>query len=138
MNSAAIEKESTNSAGTVIDVPLLAGPTVKFELSVSLASLNIVTDVWIKVAQKILSVLTADVGKMFASLDELRREIIIAIADSRARIRVGKLIAVAKVYEEAKIEIRNVIWTDEDGKQRLIERIDRLMDIHLEEIIQYS
>ena len=114
----------------------VSGPSIKIQLSISAFSLDINAEIWARLAQKILQIATAPFRTLYVTFLRTTQEILVIWEESRARIRVEQLIAITKIYEEAKAEVREATWLAAEKKSQLIERIDHTCNMHWDRIIR--
>jgi hypothetical protein len=117
------------------------GITVAFDIPTSILEFNFSGNIWLSIARCIIKaidkILLTPVKSLVFQVNRFREDIIVEWEKSKARIKANKLIAVAIVYEQKKLEVEKFCFTTE-AKQKLIARLDRALDMQLEQIIEYS
>jgi hypothetical protein len=119
-----------------------SGLSIAFHFSAELLKFNFSENIWFSIGRLLLKAvdkLFLDPVKGFVvHVMEFRDALIIEGEKSRARIQTGKLIEVTKVYEQAKCEVENLAGLSGEAKQKLIIRLDRMLDLHMDQIIEYG
>lgn len=64
--------------------------------------------------------------------------VVIESETSAIRIQKAKLIEVIKIYEQSKSEVEAMAGLSFEAKQRLIERIEVALDMHMDKILKYD
>ena len=116
-----------------------SGISVGYEFAASVLSLSVSNNIWFAIARVILKsivVLSQPQNIAFRVL-QVRETIVIEWEDSNARIRTEKLIRVTQTYTRAinSINVRLPEGSSE-SKKKLAENLNRMLDKHIEEIIE--
>lgn len=118
------------------------GLTVAFDFAADLLKFSFSESVWFSIARVFLltidKLLFTPIKKFVLHVNQFREAIIIEWETSKARIQTGKLIEVTKVYEQKKSEVENLPNLNYEAKEKLIARLDRALDLHMEKIIEYG
>jgi hypothetical protein len=116
------------------------GLSVGFDFATDLLMLKFSNNIWLSIARVFLysidKLILTPIKNIILHVNQFREAIIIEWETSKARIQTGKLIEVTKVYEQKKSEVENLNLSIE-AKQKLIARLDRALDLHMDRIIEY-
>lgn len=119
-----------------------SGLSIAFHLSTELLKFNFSDSIWFSIGRMLLKAIDklflTPIKEFVVHVMEFRDALIIEGEKSRARIQVGKLIEVTKVYEQSKSDVNNLPNLSSEAKEKLIDRLDRALDQHMEKIIEYS
>jgi hypothetical protein len=119
-----------------------SGFSIAFQLSTELLNFKLSDSIWFSIGRILLKAIDKlflnPVKALVVHVMEFRDELIIEGEKSKARIQAGKLIEVTKVYEQSKSDVDNLPNLSAEAKQRLIARLDRALDLHMEKIIEYG
>lgn len=117
------------------------GLTVAFDFATDLLRFNFTDSIWFAIARVIITsldkVFLTPLRSIIVRVIQFRESIVIEWAASRARIRVGQLIEVTKVYEKGKKDVEGLPLSPE-SKQKLIGNLDAMLDKHIREILEYA
>ena len=75
------------------------------------------------------------VKNLIIHVNQFRESLIVEFEASRARINKAKIIEVTKVYEQGKTDVESMPLSFQ-AKQKLIERLDKALDIQVDKIIE--
>jgi hypothetical protein len=119
-----------------------SGFSIAFQLSTELLNFKLSDSIWFSIGRILLKAIDklflTPVKAFVVHVMEFRDELIIEGEKSKARIQAGKLIEVTKVYEQKKNDVENLLNLSIEAKQKLIARLDRALDLHMEKIIEYG
>lgn len=119
-----------------------SGFSIAFQLSTELLNFKLSDSIWFSIGRILLKAIDKlflnPVKAFVVHVMEFRDELIIEGEKSKARIQAGKLIEVTKVYEQRKSDVDNLPNLSIEAKQKLIARLDRALDLHMEKIIEYG
>jgi len=114
------------------------GLTIAFDLAPQVLSLNITSSVWYAVARVIIesiNLLLGPVKKLIFRVKQVRKDIIVEWEKSKACIRAEKLMAITLIYESEKARVETLSLSMA-AKQKLIANLDKMLDKHVQEIIE--
>ena len=118
------------------------GLSVAFDFATDLLMFKFSNTIWMSIARVFLysidKLILTPVKNLILHVNQFRETIIIEWETSKARIQTGKLIEVTKVYEQKKSEVENLPNLSIEAKQKLIARLDRALDLHMDRIIEYG
>ena len=119
-----------------------SGLSIAFHLSTELLKFNFSDSVLFSIGRLLLKAIDklflTPIKEFVVHVMEFRDALIIEGEKSKARIQTGKLIEVTKVYEHSKRDVENMPNLSSEAKQKLIARLDRALDLHIDKIIEYS
>lgn len=119
-----------------------SGFSIAFQLSAELLKFKFSDSIWFSIGRILLKAIDKlflnPIKEFTVHVMEFRDELIIEGEKSKARIQAGKLIEVTKVYEQRKSDVDNLPNLSAEAKQKLISRLDRALDLHMEKIIEYG
>ncbi len=119
-----------------------SGFSIAFQVSAELLKFNLSDSIWFSIGRMLLKALDKlflnPVKELVVHVMEFRDSLIIEGEKSKARIHTGKLIEVTKVYEQSKRDVDNLPNLSVEAKEKLIARLDRALDIHMEKIIEFG
>lgn len=117
------------------------GLTVAFNFATDLLKFSFTDSIWFAIARVIIrgidKILLGSLSSIVFRVIQFRESIVIEWEVSKARIRVGKLIEVTKVYEKGKQDVEGMSLNLAD-KQKLIGNLDIMLDKHISHIIEYG
>ncbi len=117
-----------------------SGFSIAFQVSAELLKFKFSDSIWFSIGRILLKAIDKlflnPIKEFVVHVMEFRDELIIEGEKSKARIQAGKLIEVTKVYEQRKSDVENLPNLSPEAKQKLISRLDRALDLHMEKIIE--
>ncbi|MDP2365690.1 MAG: hypothetical protein Q8M94_18225 [Ignavibacteria bacterium] len=118
-----------------------SGMAIKFIVP-DLIKFNFSESIWLSIARVILKAIDklflTPAKEFIVHVMEFRDSLIIEGEISKARIQAGKLIEVTKVYEQSKRDVDNLSNLSIEARQKLVNRLDRALDLHIDKIIEYG
>jgi hypothetical protein len=119
-----------------------SGFSIAFQVSAELLKFNFSDSIWFSIGRMLLKALDKlflnPVKELVVHVMEFRDALIIEGEKSKARIHTGKLIEVTKVYEQSKRDVDNLPNLSTEAKEKLIARLDRALDLHMDKIIEFG
>lgn len=118
------------------------GLTVGFDFAVGLLHYQFSENIWLSIARVIIKaldkVLLQPIKNFIFHVNQFREDIIIEWEASKARIKARSLVEVAKIYEQEKAKVERESTFSYEAKQKLIARLDRSLDLHMDKIVEYA
>lgn len=121
------------------------GLTVGLEFATNLVRFQFSDNIWFSIARVIVKaidkVLLEPIKNLVLHVVQIGEMISIAWENSKARIRVGKIMEVSKTYEDAIYSITNgsrMSYLSQEKKASLIHTLEQAKENQLSKIIEYG
>lgn len=113
----------------------IPGLPVLVDVSATLLSLDFTVNIWFSLAKYVVKNLGQVIQGIIVSFRQLGDYVLIESEKSKARVRSASLIEVAKIYEGYKRSVSFDSSLPINTQNRIIERLDLMMEQHWNEIV---